>query len=188
MSLLAVLRRLFRARPPLTPYAPQPPEAVSYARAPRRWRGRWRTRRYQPDPDVLPYRAASGLLSPAEYSFCRVLLTVVEPAHMLVPKVRLADLAEVDKQRHASGTWEERHWFRRIAPMHVDFVLCERETLRPLTAIELDDSSHRTNPQQRQSDAWKARVLAQIGLRLLRVPYQRGYTPGDLAAALYPRG
>lgn len=190
MSLLAFLRRLFGVRshyPAPTqapryqyPYQPWQPEMAP-------WAG-WAQRRYPPDPAVLPYRAASGLLTPAEHAFYRVLLTIIRPTDILVPKVRLADLAEVDRQRHASGTNDDQHWFRRIAPMHVDFVLCERESLRPLTAIELDDLSHRTNPRQQQSDAWKARVLAQIGLPLVRVPYQhQGYILRELAAALYPR-
>jgi hypothetical protein len=54
----------------------------------------------------------------------------------------------------------------------VDFVWCERATLKPLLAIELDDQSHQTNPCQMASDASKEQVLEQVGLPLLRWPYQ----------------
>lgn len=171
---------------PYQPYQPYHQVSPPYGPTTWRWRPGWQVRSYMPDPAKLPYRLVTGLLSPAEHTFYRVLLNVIRPTDILIPKVRLADLAEVDRRLHASGTRGEHHWFRRIAPMHVDFVLCERETLRPLTAIELDDMTHRTNPRQQQADAWKARVLAQIGLPLVRVPYQQGYSPRDLTAAIYP--
>jgi hypothetical protein len=135
----------------------------------------------------LPYLAVSSLLSRPEHAFYRVVLSILESDHFLVPKVRLADLAHVDKARHPDGTPEEYRAFRRVAPLHVDFVLCERETLRPLLAIELDGTTHQTNTRQMASDAWKQRILDHIGLPLLRVTYRDAYNTRELGAAIRAR-
>ena len=56
---------------------------------------------------------------------------------VVLAKVRLADLIEAN-ERHPQ--WQAN--FNRIRSKHVDFVLCDN-WLRPLLAIELDDSSHK---------------------------------------------
>jgi hypothetical protein len=131
------------------------------------------------------YYCAPSLLTEAEMKFYRVLLTIVDrEEEQLMVKVRLADLAHVDKDRFPDGTPEEHHAFRYIAWYHVDFVWCERATLKPLLAIELDDQSHHTNPRQIASDARKEQVLEHVGLPLLRWPYQVMYTRHELEAAI----
>ena len=51
-------------------------------------------------------------------------------------KVRLADVFFV------AGPNENAAARNRIAAKHVDFLLCDPATMRPLAGIELDDASH----------------------------------------------
>ena len=59
-----------------------------------------------------------------------------------------------------------RH-FRKVSQKHVDFVICDVDTLRPLAAVELDDRSHDTAKAKR-ADAEKDAALAAAGLPLVR--------------------
>jgi hypothetical protein len=130
----------------------------------------------RPLAPTLPYRRIDSLLTPAERAFYEVLQGVVGDDLHLFVKVRLADLVALprtvdNRQAHLS----------RIASKHIDFVLCERRTVAPVLAVELDDSSHQAGPR-RQRDALVNDVLQAAGLPLLRVPVKRSYVPDEVAA------
>ena len=67
----------------------------------------------------------------------------------------------------------------RLSCRHVDFLLCEPDTLRPILGIELDDSSHQ-KPGAYDDDQYKNELFAAAGLRLMRVPWQRSYRSVDI--------
>ncbi|MDE2040977.1 MAG: DUF2726 domain-containing protein [Patescibacteria group bacterium] len=58
--------------------------------------------------------------------------------------------------------------FRHIDEKSVDFVLCRKEDLYPVLAIELDDRSHE-RPDRQQRDREVERILDGSGLPLLRL-------------------
>jgi len=129
----------------------------------------------RPSAPKVPYRRSESLLTPAERSFYEVLRGVVGDDVHLFAKVRLADLvwlprAMDNRQAHLN----------RITSKHIDFVLCERHSLAPLLAVELDDSSHQAR-DRRQRDVFVNEVLQAAGLPLLRVPVQRSYVPEEVA-------
>ena len=128
--------------------------------------------------EPLPYRRKDFLLSQAERSFFGVLERVVGAEHRLFAKVRIADLVWIPK---GTGSWQ-RH-FNRISAKHIDFILCDRDTVRPRLAIELDDSSHQRQ-SRRDRDDFVDRVLADAGLPLLRVPAQPAYNVEELRAKI----
>src|SRR5687768_8690775 len=93
-------------------------------------------RTYERDEDNLLYRVQNNFLSPAELSFFHVLRSTVGDRVVICPKVRLVDILFVVNQR-------ENYAYRgKIAQKHVDFLLCDPKSLKPILAIELDDSSH----------------------------------------------
>ena len=127
----------------------------------------------------LPYRTRDDFLTPAELSFYRVLAPLVEGRLVVCPKVRLGDLFFVSRptKRMAHRA--------RISQKHVDFLLCEPNTLKPVVGIELDDSSH-ARPKRRERDAFVNQVFEAAGLPLLRVPVRRHYAPAELGDLLAP--
>lgn len=132
-------------------------------------------------PTVFPFRLRDDFLSAAEPSFYQVLRTVVDGRMQICPKVGLGDLffAETgDRQKNRAFT-------NRIDRKHVDFVLCDPQTLRPLVAVELDDRSHEREDRQ-QRDAFVEGVFAAAGLPLVRVPVRSAYPPWELEAKLAP--
>ena len=118
---------------------------------------------------LLPYQRRDWLLSAAERSFFGVLQQAVAPEFLLFAKIRLADLLFIPR-----GSEGRQAAFNRIQSKHIDFVICDRDTIRPLIAIELDDSSH-GRPSRRSRDEFVESALTAAQLPLLRVPVKKQY-------------
>ena len=96
------------------------------------------------------------------------------------PKVRLTDVFSLPKDiKGRQALWN------RISQKHVDFVLCDAATMKPLFAVELDDSSHKFE-KAKARDEFVNRVFADASLPLLRFPAKRGYKTAEIAAQLAP--
>ena len=115
----------------------------------------------------LPYRLRDDFLSPAEFSFYKVFLSIYGTRLTVQSKVRLADVFFVSRPN------ENYNYFNRIAQKHLDFLVCDLETMKPLFGIELDDASHKRNDRQ-ERDAFVEEVCKVAGLPLLRLPGQEG--------------
>src|SRR4051812_44743306 len=89
------------------------------------------------EPDLLPYLVRDNFLSSAEISFYHVLRTVINDQAVICPKVRLADIFYVKGRNHGWGPQN------RINQKHVDFLLCNPKSMKPMLGIELDDASHK---------------------------------------------
>jgi hypothetical protein len=129
-------------------------------------------------PAKLPYQRRASLLTPAERKFYRVLQGAVLGDWPIFAMVRLADLIQVKAQ-----TRNFRKWFNPIVAKHIDFVLCDPETLEPRLAIELDDATHDT-PKRIERDQLVNAALAAAGLPLLRVRVAGSYDLAELRKAV----
>jgi hypothetical protein len=124
---------------------------------------------------VDAYRLRDDFLSPAEASFFHVLRLVVGQQFVVCPKVRLADVFFVMRPQ------ENRGAMNRIIAKHVDFLLLDPSTLKPVAGVELDDASHQ-RALAAERDEFKEGVFAAAGLPLVRVPVQRAYEVAQISA------
>jgi hypothetical protein len=90
-----------------------------------------------PTPAKLPYRRKDYLLTQAERSLFGVLSEAIKGRYFIFAKVRLADLLWMPKD-----TVSRQSHFNRINTKHVDFVICDLASVRPLLCLELDDATH----------------------------------------------
>lgn len=127
----------------------------------------------------LPYRLVDSVLSPAEASVHHILVALAGKTAICCPKMRLADVVFVRDLRHHFGH------FSAISQRHLDFVLCDRSTLRPLVAIELDDRSHETE-RRRARDLRLEDILAAAGLPLIRLPVRNTYQTAEITTWIAP--
>lgn len=127
-----------------------------------------------PSPkEKFPYHVRDDFLSPAEFSFYRVIKGMMKEYFTICPKVSLAELFYVDHPNENYGA------FGRIRQKRVDFVICEPMTMKPRFAIELDDASH--NREDRSSrDAFVRKVFEAAGLPLVRIPARAEYNTNEL--------
>jgi len=126
---------------------------------------------------TLPYRLRDDFLSPAEQTFYRALSAVIGDSAIIAPKVNLSDIFFVVKPN------ENRSFLGRIVQKHLDFLLCDPQTLRPLAGLELDDASHR-RPDRQARDAFVDQVFQAAGLPLIHVPCRRDYERAEIEALL----
>ena len=127
------------------------------------------------------FKLRDDFLSPAETSFFQVLRTAVGDQAIVFTKINLADLFFVATGDHR----QNRALANRIDRKHVDFLVCDLRSVRPLVALELDDQSHNRADRQTR-DALVEDVFAAAGLPLLRVPVKTGYTLPEIQTLLKP--
>ncbi len=128
--------------------------------------------------EVFPYLRVDSLLTQGELAFYDVLRAAVAGRYLICPKVRLADLLDIRK-----GTQSRQGYFNRIQSKHIDFVLVDLKTLRPLLALELDDASHRQSKRQKR-DEFVDTACEAAGLPILRVPAKAAYNAPDLSRSI----
>jgi hypothetical protein len=129
--------------------------------------------------DQFPYQLNAQFLSPTELEFFQA-LRQTSASHLVVcTKVRLGDLFKVS----APDNSQFRISRNKINQKHVDFLLCETTTMRPLLGIELDDSSHQRAARQAR-DVFVDGVFKAAKLPLLHIPAKRAYNASEIQAQI----
>lgn len=129
---------------------------------------------------TYPYVKKGPLLTPAERSFLGVLEKVVDNRCRIYAQVRLADIVSI-----RAGTDKRQRQFalNRITSKHVDFVVCDRNTLDIWCAIELDDSTH-GREDRKTRDLFVDEVFKAAKLPLVRIVTRAAYQPDEVRNAL----
>jgi predicted RNA-binding Zn-ribbon protein involved in translation (DUF1610 family) len=127
----------------------------------------------------FPYHQRDDFLSPAEISFYHILRKVIGDGASVCPKVSLGDLFYAQTGDYG----ENRSWMNRIDRKHIDFVICDPKTMRPIMGIELDDASHQKE-KRIERDQFVDRVFSAAGLPLARVTAQAQYNTSELTTHL----
>jgi very-short-patch-repair endonuclease len=125
-------------------------------------------------PESPQYRKSKSLFTDYERVFYGVLLEAVKTDYQVFAKVRMADFVWL-----ANEPADRKFHNSQILCKHVDFLLCDKESLRPLLVIELDDNSHRKY-DRRESDEFKNKTFAAIGLPIKRITVQAHYSTPEL--------
>ena len=132
-----------------------------------------------PSPNV-GYRLNGPLFSPAERSFLGVLMQAVPDDNLVLGKVRVADVITPEKGL-PRPKWQSA--FNRISAKHFDYVVCDRATLRVLSAVELNDKSHK-GKKRADRDAFLRAACSSAGLRLFEFDAKSSYSVVELRKQL----
>ena len=128
-----------------------------------------------------PYFVRDDFLSAAEHSFYLVLKTTVADRALICAKVALGDLFFAK----SSDPSKHRTYTNKIDRKHVDFLICDPLTVRPMVGIELDDKSHQRKDRV-ERDEFVEQVFSAAKLPLLRIPVRQAYSVSELAGLLQP--
>jgi hypothetical protein len=112
--------------------------------------------------NTYTYTAKSLPMTRTEADFYIKLQTVVDERYYVFPQVHLSALLDYKLK---GQDWH--YAFRHINGKSVDYVLCDKETLRPTYAIELDDFTHH-KADRKVRDAEVERIFADANLPLVR--------------------
>jgi hypothetical protein len=96
---------------------------------------------------------------------------------VIFTKVRLADIFFVSKP---DGNFSQ---FNRISQRHVDFLLCQPDTIKPLVGVELEDASHNRS-DRKDRDEFVDKVFLAARLPLVHTPVKYAYTAQEITDLL----
>ena len=130
---------------------------------------------------VYPYQLRDDFVTKAEHSFYMVMRSIVPDTAVVLAKVSLGDLFYVKSGDNS----EFRTYTNKIDRKHVDFLLCDAKTMRPIAGIELDDKSHQREDRKARDD-FVEQVFQSAKLPLVRFPAKFSYSTAELSAALKP--
>jgi len=122
--------------------------------------------------DRLPYRLRGQFMSTPELALLRVLQNMVRHHYVICPKVGLNDIFYIVRPN------ENVHFFNKIFRKHVDFLLCEPDTLKPAFGIELVKPVNKN--ETRDADQFMEDLFLSAGLPLVHVPSSERYSEDDL--------
>lgn len=126
----------------------------------------------------LPYEKNPKFLSTAEKSFYKVLYQVIGKKYLIFAKVRLADIIRVK-----AGTKDYCGANNKIQSKHIDFIVINPQSLEPVIAVELDDSSHNSD-RAKEKDIFKDDIFDACGVRIVRFKAQKAYTVEEIRSGL----
>ena len=114
-------------------------------------------------------------MSRAEQEFFNDLVTAVSGEYHIFAQAHLPSIVDHKvKGQNWKGAWAH------INRKSVDFVLCDKQSLAPRLAIELDDRTHELS-ERVERDIEVERILFAAGLPLLRIQNSRSYIIAELA-------
>ncbi|HET9496474.1 MAG TPA: DUF2726 domain-containing protein [Chloroflexia bacterium] len=126
-------------------------------------------------PVRLPFARENALLSADEQALYDALYRAVGRDRRIFSHVRLAELVSPEE-----GARDALPDFDRLAGLHVDFVLCDRDSLTPRVVVELDRAGA-LDPAHVDPSPLVDAVLRSAGLPVVRVPVAPYYDAAMLA-------
>lgn len=118
---------------------------------------------FQHIQEKLPYYLKDSVFSYHESILYEILDEFCRKNNLVIlSKIRIADFVQPMKQRNFY------QWFNRISAKHVDFLICQPKTYKPLLAIELDDYTHNYK-SRKERDEFINQVYSSVGLPILHI-------------------
>lgn len=134
----------------------------------------------QLDKRVRATKKAS-IATSSELQFYRKLLVITRDQFDIVPQAHLSVFLD-EKTVNKESYWK---WARgHLNAKSVDFLICDKQTLRPLFVIELDDSSHQEDERQ-ERDKWLEELLQKAEMPLVRFKEGEWSTPESIYEKIY---
>lgn len=128
------------------------------------------------DRPIYKYNAKKYFLTRSEHAFYDLLGQAVGKDYRIFAQVHLPSIVD---HKVPGQNWKPA--FSHINGKSVDFVLCDKDSLSPVLAIELDDRSHE-RPDRAERDVEVERILEMADVPLLRIADGRFETLESIAS------
>lgn len=125
------------------------------------------------------YSRKKNFISPSEKEFFKMLVEAAGDRYHVFPQIHLSALFN----NETKGKYYKLA-FQIINRRSVDFILCDKLTLEPVYAVELDDPTH-NRPSRIKRDADVDRLFAQHNFPLVRFKDYRNLSLDDIAKRFY---
>ncbi len=136
------------------------------------------------DSATIPAQAAEktdipSLLTQPELACFNTLKSVAGNEFYIMAKVSLSDIAVVKKGVDQARLKKAAKKGKR----HIDFILCNKETLAVVCAIELEDAATAASGRR---ESHSADLLEEVGVMVFHMPVKTSYSVPEMQQALTP--
>jgi uncharacterized protein DUF2726 len=125
---------------------------------------------------TLKYNTVNSFMNKTEKEFFNILSNAVQDQYHVFSKVRILDIFTIPKYLEYGHKQTLKNY---VQSKHVDFLLCEKDTLKPIIAIELDGKSH-LNQKRKERDELVDQVFESANMRLVHVPVTSTYNIAEI--------
>ncbi|MCD4705961.1 DUF2726 domain-containing protein [bacterium] len=115
----------------------------------------------------LPFRRKDFLLNIPERKFFEELQQIIPADYVVFPQILLSTIVSVKSSRKEFWTYQNR-----INRKTVDFVIFEKQYLKPVIAIEYDGKTHNRSDRQGR-DIFVNKVLESAEIKSFHIKHQR---------------
>ncbi len=131
------------------------------------------------EKSLYKYTRKDFLLSRAEHEFFDLLTEILGSTYYVFPQVHLITLLD---HKIKGQSW--RGAFRHIDEKSVDFVICDKNYIKPLLAVELDDRTHGYESRMIRDEEVN-RILQDAQLPLLRFENHGNFNKDEIKNQLF---
>lgn len=125
---------------------------------------------------AFPFKKRTNLFTPVERSFLGLIEEAVGGQYRVMCRVRLGDILAV---RESTNKKTAKAALSRASGKQLDFVLCAKEDMTPLVAIDLVHSNGKEGYKS-QRDWFLSGALDAAHIPHLRIKVRSGYTARDI--------
>ncbi|MCV2883700.1 DUF2726 domain-containing protein [Aestuariibacter sp. AA17] len=126
---------------------------------------------------AFPFKRKNTLFTQVECTFLDLIEKAVGHQYRIVCRVRLTDVLAL---RQNTDKKTAKHAFSRASGKHLDFVLCDKQTMSPVVAIDLVHAAGKDG-YKAQRDWFISGALDAARIPHLRIKVKSGYTTKDIA-------
>ena len=121
----------------------------------------------QSEEKNLPFRRKDFLLNIPERHFFEGLQQIIPAEYIVFPQIVLSNIVQVTSKRKEFWTYQNK-----INRKTIDFVIFEKQYLKPVIAIEYDGKTHNRSDRQERDD-FVNKVLSSAGIKSLHIKHQK---------------
>jgi very-short-patch-repair endonuclease len=122
---------------------------------------------FQDEEAHLPFKRKDFLLNIPERKFFEALQQIIPGDCVVFPQILLSTIVSVESKGKDFWTYQNK-----INRKTIDFVIFEKQYLKPIIAIEYDGKTHDRSDRQ-ERDVFVGRVLESVGIKSLHVEHQK---------------
>ncbi|MFZ2125535.1 MAG: DUF2726 domain-containing protein [Candidatus Saccharimonadales bacterium] len=111
---------------------------------------------------IYKYQVKQYFMTKSENDFFRMLNNIASDRYFIFPQVHLSAILD---EKIKGQNWKAA--FKHINGKSVDYVLCDKQTLKPVYAVELDDYTH-TYKNRQERDQEVERIFQSASIPLVR--------------------
>ncbi|ALS97362.1 DUF2726 domain-containing protein [Lacimicrobium alkaliphilum] len=125
---------------------------------------------------AFPFKKRTNLFTPVERSFLDMLEKAIGDQYRVICRVKLSDVVAL---RQGTDKKTARSAMSRAGSRHLDFVLCDREDLSPVVAIDLVSPKGKEG-YKGQRDWFVSSTLDAARIPHLRIKIKSGYSKEEI--------